>query len=114
MNYTDKQLEKMFRMSKYHIEHHPLLNLIKVVEELSEFNIELCKYLIIKLLSIVDEKTQTELVDYPKLFNEMFDADFMIYQAKMFFLIDNNVLSNFHRVVDAKLDRELKRWGLEK
>ncbi len=114
MSYTKEQFEKMYKMADYHIKNHPLLNLIKVIEELSEFNRELCKFLIVKLLNIVNEDTQINDIDYGKLYNEMFDADFMMIQAKMYFLRSEFIEKHYYEIVNKKLERELKRWGLEK
>jgi len=101
MKYTDKQIRDMTLLADYHIKRSFKDQVIKSMEELSSLN-KLLGKLALKEIETYD----VELLD------ELYDADYMIFQLKMMLLPDDYMETIYHNVVNAKLERELKRWGL--
>lgn len=102
MNYSDKQILDMTILSNYHIEKG--VNdkiIIKTIEELSSLNKLLAKLLLGEI-----KPHDINLLD------ELFDTDFMIFQLKRMLVSDDYMRLIYDNVVDAKLERELKRWGV--
>ena len=105
-DYTPQQKKSMALMAKWHIENHPIDNLIKVIEELSELNRELCKYILFKNGRLPTWSPED-------LLGELFDADFMILQAKTYFLETLHLADGFGIIAHNKSERKLARWGLK-
>ena len=103
MRYTHKQISDMTTLYEHHISKnnntHKMIK--KSVEELAS---------LIKLLMKLEleeiQKHDIELLD------ELFDADFMMFQLKRIIVPDTYINTLYNNVVNAKLERELKRWGL--
>ncbi|MBA7490197.1 hypothetical protein ES702_00732 [subsurface metagenome] len=104
MKYTHKQIQDMLKLAEHHF--HKLDNrnkiILKTIEELSSLN-----KLSIKL--ILNEINPYDI----ELFDELFDADFMMFQLKRLLIPDKYTETLFNNVVNNKLERELKRWGLD-
>lgn len=105
MKYSEDQLEKMELMAKYHNEGHLIDNMVKVIEELAELTKPLCKFILFK-------RGRIRAYLKKEIIQELFDADFMIFQAKKYFLETLGFQEDFNKIVDETLDRELVRWGL--
>lgn len=101
MNYTHKQIQDIIRLADYHIEISIKDQIIKTIEELSSLNKLLCKLYLKEI-----EPYDMELLD------ELFDADVMIMSMKRYLVPDEYMQLIFNNVVNDKLERELKRWGL--
>lgn len=101
MSYTHKQIQDIIRLADYHINISVKDQIIKTIEELSSLNKLLCKLLLKEL-----EPYDIDLLD------ELFDADVMIISMKRYLVPDEYSKVLFNNVVNAKLERELKRWGL--
>ena len=101
MNYSDKQILNMTILSNYHIEKGVNDQIIKTIEELSSLNKLLAKLLLGEI-----KPHDINLLD------ELFDTDFMIFQLKRMLVSDDYMRLIYDNVVDAKLERELKRWGV--
>ena len=102
MKYTHKQIQDIIRLANYHIKESVKDQIIKTIEELSSLNKLLCKLLL-------DEITYHDV----ELLDELFDADVMIMSMKQLLVHDEYMQVLYNNVVDAKLERELKRWGLD-
>jgi len=104
MNYTHKQIQDMIKLSEYHFSKDDNRNkiILKTIEELSSLN-----KLSVKL--ILDEINPYDI----ELLDELFDADFMMFQLKRLLIPDEYTQTLFNNVVNNKLERELKRWGLD-
>lgn len=101
MKYTHKQIQDMNTLADYHIEYSFNDQVIKTIEELSSLNKLLAK-LVLKEI----EPHDIELLD------ELFDSDYMIFQLKKMLVPDEYMAVIYNNVVNTKLERELKRWGL--
>lgn len=101
MKYTHKQIQDMIKLANYHIKIDFNNQIIKTIEELSSLN-----KLLAKLLLKEVEPNNIELLD------EMYDADYMMFQLKMMLVPDEYMGILYNNVVNAKIERELKRWGL--
>jgi len=103
MSYTHKQIQDMNKLTHHHFHKDDNRNkiILKVIEELSSINKQLVKLLLKEI-----EPYDIELLD------ELFDADFMMFQLKVLLVPDEYTQILFNNVVNAKLERELKRWGL--
>jgi len=102
MEYTEQQLKDMTRLFKFHnVDKNFRFIMLKTIEELNSLSKVLAKLLLGEY-----EPHDIELLD------EMFDADFMIFQIKRILVPDEYMQTIYNNVVDAKLERELKRWGL--
>lgn len=103
MNYTDKQIQDMTTLADYHIKRSFKDQVIKSMEELSSLN---------KLLAKLALK---EIQPYDiELLDELYDADYMIFQLKRMLISSEYMEVIYNKVVDAKIERELKRWELKK
>ena len=80
--------------------------MVKVIEELAELTKPLCKFILFKRGRIPSYSIE-------EIIQELFDADFMIFQAKKYFLETLGHQEAFEIVVDETLERELERWGLK-
>ena len=100
--YTEAQKESMKKLADYHLSHGLEGQYFKTVEELSSLIKMICKYAL-------------KEIDYEdiNLLDELFDAEFMIFQMKRELLKDEYTDIVFNKIVNEKLERELKRWGLE-
>jgi len=101
MKYSDNQIKDMILLSNYHLEISYNDQIIKVIEELSSLNRLLAKFLLGEI-----KQHDIELLD------ELFDADFMIFQLKRMLVSDEYMMVLYNSVVNSKLEREIKRWGL--
>lgn len=103
MKYSEKQLKNMKRLFEFHYKDKNFnFIMLKTIEELNSLS-----KVIAKLLLGEFEPHDIELLD------EMFDADFMIFQIKRI-LVSNEYMSVlYNNVVDLKLERELKRWNVD-
>lgn len=81
------------------------LQIIKTVEELVSLSKELCKYIVDSALG--------KPVDMNEVYDEMFDAEFMIFQLKRLFLNNPYSQNQYDEISIVKIERELKRWGLQ-
>jgi len=101
MSYTHKQTQDMIKLADYHLGISFDDQVLKTIEELSSLIKMLCKYAL-------------KEIDYEdfNLLDELYDADYMIFQMKRALLKDEYTKVIFNQIVDAKLERELKRWGL--
>jgi len=99
--YSDKQIEEIDKLNLFHIAHSRKDQILKSIEELSS---------LIKLLSklLLSEIPYQDI----ELLDELFDADVMMIQLKKILVPDEYTAVLYNNVVDAKLERELKRWGL--
>ena len=95
----------MALLAKYHRE-HPIDNMVKVIEELAELTRSLCKFILFRRGRIPSYSIE-------EIIQELFDADFMIFQAKKYFLETLGFQEDFDLVVDKTLEEELVRWGLK-
>jgi len=102
MKYTHKQIQDIIKLADYHIQDNVRNQVIKTIEELSSLSKLLCKLLLKEF-----EPYDIELLD------ELFDADVMIISMKRYLIPDEYTQVLFNKVVNAKLERELKRWGLD-
>lgn len=102
MNYTHKQKQDMIKLADFHIETDFDDQVLKSIEELAS---------LIKLLAKLNlgevKKHDIELLD------ELFDADYMVFQLKRMLVKDNYMSLLYNNVVNNKLERELKRWGIK-
>lgn len=102
INYSEKQIKDMTSLHDYHNEFsHSDHVIIKVIEELSSLNKLLAKLLLEEI-----KPHDIELLD------ELFDADFMMFQLKRMLIHNEYIRTLYDNVVNSKLERELKRWGL--
>ena len=102
MEYTEQQLKYMNILSRFHnVDKNFRFIMIKTIEELNSLSKVLAKLLLGEF-----EPHDIELLD------EMFDAYFMIFQIKRILVPDKYMQTIYNNVVNAKLERELKRWGL--
>lgn len=102
MSYTHRQIQDMILLSDYHVKTDFNNQVIKTIEELSSLNKMLAKLILGEV-----EANNVEL------FDELFDADYMIFQLKRMLIPNDYIRTLYNNVVNAKLERELKRWGLE-
>lgn len=69
-----------------------------------------------ELASLIKLLMKLELEEIQKhdieLLDELFDADFMMFQLKKILVPDTYINTLYNNVVNTKLERELKRWGL--
>lgn len=91
-------------LAHYHLTYSHPNQVIKAIEEFSELTTKLCKYLL--------QKYAREPLDEDQVLSEIFDADFMLFQIKLVFINSTDRQDLYDRIVDEKLDRELRRWGL--
>ncbi len=91
-------------LAHYHLNYSHPNQVIKAIEEFSELSTKLCKFLL-KAYARQD-------LDEDEILGEIFDADFMLFQVKLVFINSEDRQDRYDRIVDEKLDRELKRWGL--
>lgn len=101
IKYTDKQIQDMTILADYHIKRSFKDQVIKAMEELSSLNKLLAKLALKEI-----QKHDIELLD------ELYDADYMIFQLKIMLLPNDYMKDIFNNVVNNKIERELKRWGL--
>jgi len=103
MKYTHKQISDMTSLYNHHHakpdNQHKMI--LKTIEEFASIN-----KLLVKLLLKEIKLHDIELLD------ELFDADFMMFQLKRIIVHDKYIKELFNNVINAKLERELKRWGL--
>jgi len=100
--YTHSQKEAMKKLSDFHLKEGLEGQLFKTIEEFSSLIKMICKYAL----------EEVNYYDF-NLLDELFDADFMIFQMKRELLKDEYTKIVFNRIVDEKLERELKRWELK-
>lgn len=100
MTYSFKQLDNITLLIDYHIRVSKKDQIIKAIEELASLNKMLCKLLLGE-------------IEYPnlELLDELFDADVMIMSMKRL-IVDEVSQVRFDKIVNDKLERELKRWGI--
>ena len=101
MIYSDKQLDEIDKLNKFHIAHSRKDQILKSIEEFSS----LIKLLVKLLLNEIPYQ-DIDLLD------ELFDSDVMMIQLKKILVPDKYTAVLYNNVVNAKLERELKRWGL--
>ena len=101
MTYSDNQLDEIDKLNNYHLNISRKDQILKSIEEFSSLN----KMLVKLLLSEIDFQN-IELLD------ELFDSDVMMIQLKKILVPDEYTAVLYNNVVNAKLKRELKRWGL--
>ncbi len=100
--YSEKQIEDMTSLHDYHNKFSNSEHvIIKVIEELSSLNKLLAKLLLKEIIP-----HDIELLD------ELFDADFMMFQLKRMLIHNEYIKTLYDNIVTSKLKRELKRWGL--
>lgn len=111
MNEIEKK-ENMIKLSNFHIgnEEHKKLQIVKAVEELASVNKMLCKYIINSELGDLVSKSSFSMNE---LLDELFDAEFMIFQLKRLFLVNEYMKDKYELISSAKLERELKRWDIQ-
>ena len=87
-------------LMKYHLENHPDKQIEKCVEELDELANELERY-------------GKEQFNLESVLDELFDVWFMIEQMSELFICNDEIKETWFKIVDAKIERELKRHNLE-
>jgi len=102
MEYTEQQLKDMNTLFNYHnAKPNKQKMILKTIEELSSLN-----KLLPKLLLEEIKPHDIELLD------EIFDTEFMMFQLKRRILNNSYLETLYINIVNAKLERELKRWGI--
>lgn len=101
MTYTEKQREDIIKLADFHISVSEKDQIIKAIEELSSLNKMLCKLLLGEI-----KYHDIELLD------ELFDADVMIMSMKRLIISEDVIRDLYDNVVENKLIRESKRWGV--
>lgn len=105
MSKTDR-IRNMVKLSNFHAKSKSkLLMYFKTVEELVSLSKEVCKFAV-----------NTELglpIDLNELLDEMFDAEFMIFQLKRLFLVDEYSRDKYELIANAKIEREMERWNIQ-
>jgi hypothetical protein len=91
----------MDTIKKYHIENHPFEQIDKTIEELEELIVELRYF-------------RDGGFDLERLFDELFDAWIMMEQISDLFIVDDNTTKIWFMIIEAKIERELKRWDLKR
>jgi hypothetical protein len=87
-------------IKKYHLEKHPFKQIDKCIEELEEMKAEL-------------EKFNDGDFNLEMLLDEMFDSWWMLQQIYDLFVTDENVKETWFMIIEAKIERELKRHNLK-
>jgi len=101
MKYTHKQIQDIHTLNNYHMTISRKDQILKSIEEFSSLNKMLSKLLLSEI-----PYQDIELLD------ELFDSDVMMMQLKNILVPDEYTAVLYNNVVNAKLERELKRWGL--
>lgn len=100
MHYDGRQLHNIFKLIDWHLVNHLNEQIGKGKEELKE------------LIEQIEIYEDTKYIS-DELLDELFDADIMMMQLKGIFL---NTVSNrirYHDIVNAKINRELRRWDIK-
>lgn len=87
-------------IKKYHLENHPFKQIDKTIEELKELINEL-------------ERFNDGDFELENLLDELFDSFFMITQIYDLFVTDEETKKIWFMIIEAKIERELKRWNLK-
>ena len=106
MNIAERN-KYMIKLANFHLHNERTsdLQIIKTVEELVSLSKELCKYVVNSALGVD--------IDYHNLYDEMFDAEFMIFQLKRLLITNPYSQNQYDEISIAKIERELERWGLK-
>jgi len=96
--YTESQKEDMKKIADYHLGHVDD-QYLQAIQELAELCIEITKWNMGK-------------ANYEKFLEELFDADFMIYQLKLIMLRRPQDFRIWFKQVNDKIQRELRRHDL--
>ena len=96
--YTDSQKEAMKKIADYNLE-NVVKQFLNAIQELAELQIEITRW------NLGND-------NYEKFLEELFDADFMIYQLKLIMTRSPPDFEAWKREVDNKISRESMRHGL--
>ena len=103
--YSPEQIEKMLKICIFHEDKHGLdKQMDHTIKELKELAEEL----------LPKVSNDAWVYDKFKVFSEMFDVEFMIFQLKQTMMKYKKDVIYFNKIVDNNLERELFRWGLDK
>ncbi len=101
--YTKEQIRRMNELALFHLNRNIKDQLLKTIEELNSLSKALCKF-------ALNEKIDFELLD------ELYDADYMMFQIKIFLFEYSNteysekLFKKYMDIVNSKLYREYDRW----
>lgn len=97
--YDERQIKKMNKIMNYHLSRYPDLQIKKALEEFKELEDEIEEY-------------EKQWIVTDALLDELFDVDFMMQQLKEMFLDTPMNRIRYNNIVNFKIERELKRYGL--
>ena len=90
----------MNAIAEYHLSKHPDKQFNKAIQELAELTVEITKW-------------KEGDPNFEKLLDELFDAEFMIYQLKRLLIQRDHDHEIFNKLVNAKLLREIEKHGID-
>lgn len=97
-SYTETQRENMMKIANYHLGHIDD-QYLQAIQELAELQVEITKWNLGK-------------ANFEEFLDEIFDADFMIFQLKLIMIRRPEDFSIWCKRVNEKIERELMRHDL--